>query len=517
MADALCPLEYLEKTAQALALKLLDPAEVARLRQKRRDTLPLSMRLMELPLLRAMTFDLARKEVMKKTGGHYPAPLLFLAHLKSKWSASRGPFLESEAKALAESMDSPVARNLIRIFFLSQDVKKQAGTARPTKLSRLAIVGAGFMGSGIAIPALSRAKLPTLLKDANEEVLGRAMKKIWGSFAKRVSRRQIGVLEAKNLFDLATPVTSDAGMVRADLVIEAVPEILELKKKIFASLEAVLPPHAILASNTSTLPIRDLSAGARNPERFIGMHFFSPAEIMPLVEVIPGPGTSPETLATVIDLALKMGKTPVVVGDSPGFLVNRILLPYILEAVQMVDEGVPVATVDAAAVAFGMPVGPIQLIGDVGVEVIIKVFQILQEHFGDHLPHPAWIEREDFAKAFVREGSRVRVDEALIQRWIAKSDPGYSKLDVLDRLFHSMLNEAARCLDEGVVKDPGVLDLAMIFGTGFPAFRGGLLREAQSRGLEKVVNRGKVLGSRFGGWLSPPQALLKRQETGFYV
>ena len=373
------------------------------------------------------------------------------------------------------------------------------------------------MGSGIAIPAVTRAKLPTLLKDSNEEVLGKALKKIWDSLFKRVSRRQMSLVDAKYQFGLATPVTTDGGVRSADVVIEAVPEIMELKKKIFAGLEGVLAPHAVIASNTSTLPIKDLSDQAKDPERFIGMHFFSPAEIMPLVEVIPGPKTSQDTIATIVNLALKMGKTPVVVGDSPGFLVNRILLPYILEAVQMVDEGVSVAAVDAAAVKFGMPVGPIKLMGEVGVEVIVKVFHILQEHFGDHLPKPAWIGREDLAKAFVRGADgKMKVDGGMIEVWVGKKPLAPSEIDITDRLFHALLNEAARCLGEGIVPEAGLLDLAMIYGTGFPPFRGGLLREAESRGLENVAKRGKVLAERYGAWLQPPDALLKRGNKGFY-
>ena len=519
LADFVCPQEYLPAEAQKMALGLLQPGAQAALQAKRRKTLPFFMAMMEWPGLSLYVFSRARAEVMQKTGGNYPAPLRLIEHLANHSGMPRQAFLEKEAQALAETLATPVAQSLIRIFFLGQDAKKQMGAGKPAKIGQAAIVGAGFMGSSIAIPLVSRAKLPTFLKDANEEVLGRALKKIWDSFAKRLSRRQIAEVEARRQFNLATPVTRDAALAGVDIVIEAVPEILELKKKIFASLEAVIPQAAVLASNTSTLPIKDLSEHALHPGRFIGMHFFSPAEIMPLVEVIPGPQTSADTVATVVDLALKMGKTPVVVKDSPGFLVNRILLPYILEAVQMVDEGVPVHQVDAAATRFGMPVGPVKLMGEVGIEVIVKVFHILQEHFGDHLPKPAWIGREDLAKAFVKDAKgKLKVDALMIQAWVAKADPGLSQADISDRLFHSMLNEAARCMQEGIVPEPGYLDLAMIYGTGFPAFRGGLLREADMRGLESAVLRGKVLASRYGAWLQPPQALEAQAAKGaFYL
>jgi 3-hydroxyacyl-CoA dehydrogenase/enoyl-CoA hydratase/3-hydroxybutyryl-CoA epimerase len=518
LADLVCPQEYLEAEAHKLAQALLVPGKRSQLEDKRRATLPLMMACMEWPLLKGIVYNKARAEVISKTGGHYPAPLRLISHLKAHRGLPRQAFLEAEANALADTLATPVAQNLIRIFFLSQDAKKQMGSGKPAKITQAAVVGAGFMGSSIAIPLISRAQVPTFLKDANEEVLGRALKKIWGSFAKRLAKRQMPEVEARRQFNLATPITRDGALHGVSLVIEAVPEIMELKKKIFAALEAVLPETAVLASNTSTLPIRDLSSEARHPERFIGMHFFSPAELMPLVEVIPGPKTSQDTVATVVEMSLKMGKTPVVVKDSPGFLVNRILLPYILEAVQMVEEGIPVAKVDAAALAFGMPVGPIKLMGEVGIEVIVKVFHILQEHFGDHLPKPSWIDRSDLASAFTKDPKgKLSVHAEMIQGWVAKAAPEATDLDVSDRLFHSMLNEASRCMQEGIVPEPGYLDLAMIFGTGFPAFRGGLLREADARGLENTVLRGKVLSQKYGAWLQPPQALQDQAaKGGFY-
>jgi len=517
LADFCCPAEYISAEAHKLALALLDPRKKSQLQDKRRKTLSWMLALQQTQLFRGILFSQAGKKVLEKTGGHYPAPLLLIKHLQQNLGLPREAFLEKEAQALGESLATPVAQNLIRIFFMSQDAKKQMGSGKAATIKQVAIVGAGFMGSSIAIPLVSRAKLPTLLKDANEEVLGKALKKIWDSFAKRLSRRQIAEVDARAQFNLATPVTRDSAMHGVDLVIEAVPEILDLKKKIFASLEEAIPQSSVLASNTSTLPIKDLSAHSKFPERFIGMHFFSPADVMPLVEVIPGPKTSQDTIATVVQLALKMGKTPVVVQDSPGFLVNRILLPYILEAVQLVQEGVPVRQVDQAATHFGMPVGPIKLMGEVGIDVIVKVFHILQEHFGEHLPKPSWIAREDLAKAFVRGADgKMKVEEGMIQAWSGKSDPQMSNADVSDRLFHAMLNEAARCMQEAIVPEASYLDLAMIFGTGFPAFRGGLLREADTRGLENTVLRGKVLAQKYGSWLEPPLALVIQASTGRY-
>lgn len=518
LADIVCPKEYIVEQAHKLALSLLDPGALGRLRARRRSTLPLFMRLLELPGLREIIFSQARKEVLAKTGGHYPAPLRCLDHMATNLGKSRADFMQAEAESLANCLATPVAQNLVRVFFLSQDAKKQMGDAKPKRPAKVAVVGAGFMGSGIAVPLVTRAGIPTYLKDSNEEVLGRAQKKLWDGLFKRVSKRQLTEREAREQFLKATPVRTDFGLRDAGLVIEAVPEILDLKRKIFADLEAVLGPEVVLASNTSTLPIGDIAAQAKHPERFIGMHFFSPAELMPLVEVIPSKHSSPQTIATVVDLALKMGKTPVVVKDSPGFLVNRILMPYILEAAQLVQEGVPVAKVDAAALKFGMPVGPIKLMGEVGIPVITKVYHILKEHFGDHLPSPAWLEHAELEKAFSKDAAgKLSVDHQQIEAWAGKADPGYTQADLTDRLFQAMLNEAARCLDEGIVPQAGFLDLAMIFGTGFPPFRGGLLREADARGLANVLVRSRVLAQK-APHLAAPTALEAAAARGaFYT
>jgi 3-hydroxyacyl-CoA dehydrogenase/enoyl-CoA hydratase/3-hydroxybutyryl-CoA epimerase len=212
-----------------------------------------------------------------------------------------------------------------------------------------------------------------------------------------------------------------------------------------------------------------------------------------------------------------MGKTPVVVKDSPGFLVNRILMPYILEAVQLVDEGVPVAQVEQAATRFGMPVGPLKLIGEVGVPVIQHVFKILKAHYADHLPSPAWMGREDFAAGFVRDAAgKMQVQAQLIQGWVGKADPAYSDADVADRLYLAMLNEGARCMAEGIVPEPGLLDLAMIYGTGFPPYKGGLLREADSRGVKACVERAEALAGK-APWLKPSEGLkAAAAKGGFY-
>jgi 3-hydroxyacyl-CoA dehydrogenase/enoyl-CoA hydratase/3-hydroxybutyryl-CoA epimerase len=504
LVDDLCSLEQLPQVAQEMALAP----------RRKKKPLPLALGIMQWPGLKNFAIARAKSKVLEKTRGRYPAPLRFLSILQSQYGKARDPALLAEAEALADTLASPEARNLVKLFFLSQEAKKQGGAQRPSKVRSVGVVGSGFMGSGIAIPLVDKAQVAVTLKDSNQAMLGRAMKKAWDYEMKRVKRKQVDQVEGLRRFQMLSPSAGTEGFQRLDLVIEAVPEVLDLKKKVFAELEGVMRPEAILASNTSTLPISQLSGGARHPQRFIGMHFFSPAEVMPLVEVIPGKETSAETTSATLDLAMKMGKTPVLVKDSPGFLVNRILLPYALEAAQMVAEGVPVAQVDEAAVDFGMPMGPIRLVGEVGVEVMLKALHSIVGAFQGHMAVPAWVEHPDLAKAFSKgQDGKWSVDAPLIQGWVNLPDPKLPDQDVQDRLFHAMLNEAARCLAEGIVTDPGLLDLAMVMGTGFPPYKGGPLTEADARGTSAVLTRGRLLAQKYHARLGPPE-LLEKKGTG---
>ena len=306
---------------------------------------------------------------MKKTRGAYPAVKMAVSLVSASAGKIRTDAMKKEADALGAMLSTRVCVNLVRMFFLSQEAKKQAGIEKPPEIQSVGIAGSGLMGSGIAINLTHKAFIKTMLKDTDIPILGRALKKIRDYGLKRVKQGRLNHVEANKRFYLVSASTGFGGFNRADFVIEAVPEIIELKQKLFRELEPMLKNDAIMASNTSSLPISGMAAGLANPGRFIGMHFFMPAEVMPLVEIIAGEKTNGRTIAGTVALALAMGKTPVVVKDSPGFLVNRVLSAYMLEAALMVDEGVAPGTVDKAAMDFGMPMGPIRLTGEVGVEV----------------------------------------------------------------------------------------------------------------------------------------------------
>ncbi|MEK7475555.1 MAG: 3-hydroxyacyl-CoA dehydrogenase NAD-binding domain-containing protein [Candidatus Coatesbacteria bacterium] len=482
LADDYCFPEQLPEVAEALAAKLGDAALHREVLAARRKTLPAWMRLLHLPGLRHLLAMRVRAEVMKKTHGRYPAPLRVIRLVIGHWGGSRDRWLAAEAGALGDTVSTRVAQNLIRLFFLGKDAAKQAGTIPGAAVETVGLVGTGLMGSGIAVALADHAGVRVPLKGTSAKKLGPVLRKVWDYEAKRIKRRQIERVSGLKRFQLLSPGTDYGGFRNAGVVIEAVQESLELKRRIYVELEAILPAAAVIATNTSSLSIDDLATGMAHPERLVGMHFFMPAEVMPLVEVIPGSRSSPEAVAAVVRLALAMDKTPVVVKDTPGFLVNRVLVAYALEAARMVGEGVPASRVDGAATAFGFPMGPVRLVAEVGVDVMREVVRHLQAAYGDRLPAPAWIGREDLARAFTKgRDGKWAVNGDVIAGWTGKPDPGTTSAEIEQRLFAALLDESRRCLLEGVVASAGLLDLAMVYGTGFPPDRGGPIREGESR------------------------------------
>jgi len=510
LVDDLCFKEQMPQVAQELALKLLDQKQKSLIKAKRKKAVPIIERLIGLPGLRHIAAQVAYSGVMKKTHGTYPALPGLISLVTSGFGKSRKSAMAAERMSLGNTMATKVCANLLRMFFLSRDAKKQTGGIKGRQIELAGIVGSGLMGSGIGVAMTSRAGIRTMLKDTDIAVLGRALKKTWDQGKKRVKRHQMSELDAVRQFNLISTGTGYGSFQRADIVIEAVPEIMDFKRKIFGEVEAVVRPETVIASNTSSLPISKLAEGAEHPERFIGMHFFMPAEVMPLVEVIPGEKTSPQTIATVVDLALAMGKVPVVVKDVAGFLVNRVLAAYMLEAAQMVEEGTPVSKVDCIAEEYGMPMGPIRLMAEVGVEVMRKVLHQLQGAYGKNMAAPGWVSREDLAGAFARaKDNKWIVNGKIISGWVNKSDPKIPVADIRDRLSTALLIESVRCLEEGVVAGPGMLDLSMVYGIGFPAFRGGPLAEADSRGIAETERLANDLAAKYGDRFVPP-ALLKQ-------
>ena len=480
------------------------------------------------PLGRLIVYRQARKQVLKKTGGHYPAPLAALEAVRTGMERGMPAGLKREARLFGELAVGEVSRNLVRIFFATNALKKDDGvagaSARPLQVRRLGIVGSGFMGSGIAGTAVSQAGVEARLKDAELARVGKGLKAALDVLRGQLTRRRITRTEFDRKAALLTGAADWRGFEGADLVIEAVFEDLAVKRKVMAEAEAVLRPDAVLASNTSTIPIASIAEGTRHPERVLGMHFFSPVERMPLLEVIPAAGTGPDAIATAVQFGRRMGKTAIVVADRPGFWVNRILSPYLNEAGLLLLEGTPVDVIDTSMTRFGFPVGPIALLDEVGLDVAVKASGVMHAAFGERMqPAPGVAKMVEAGRLGRKSGKGFYLYHAG-----HKTDPdpaaykilGVAPLATADRavverrLVYILLNEAALALAEGVVHSPRDGDLGAIFGIGYPPFRGGPLRYIDTLGAAAVVRVLEDLAASHGPRFTPAPALVEMARDG---
>ena len=481
------------------------------------------------PLGRRVLFDQARKKTLATTKGQYPAPLRAIEVVRVGVESGRAAGFEAERRAVAELATSPLCKNLIHVFRLMEDSKRDAGEGEPKRIGATAVIGAGVMGGGIGQLIADQAVVPVRLRDIQPQALASGLEHAARLFDKQVERRRLTKTAARRKMALLQPTLELDGLRRSDLVIEAVVEKLDVKQKVFADLALQVEPDAVLASNTSSLSIDAIARDTPNPERVVGMHFFNPVDKMPLVEVIMGRRTSPQAAATVAAFARKLGKTPVMVGDGPGFLVNRLLAFYMSEAMTLVAEGHAIDEIDGAMTQWGMPMGPIALTDEVGIDVAVKVAHILGEAFGDRLASPAGQDKLIAAgrlgakngKGFYRYEDRRRTapdDEVYallgLQHRVREADP--SRL--VERMVLPMVNEAARCLEERIVAHPGQLDLAMIMGTGFPPFLGGLCRWADGLGGKQVLAGLERLAETVAPRFQPSPALRRAMAAGgFYA
>ena len=477
---------------------------------------------------RRLVYRGARKQVLKKTGGHYPAPLAALGAVEVGLEQGIAAGLAEEHRAFGELAVGDVSRKLVQIFFATTALKKddgvRSGTAVPRQIRRLGIVGSGFMGSGIAGTAVLNVEVDTRLKDSDLARVGKGLKAATSLLKERLDRRRITKQQYERLSALLSGSVDYRGFGRADLVIEAVFEELEVKRQVLAELEAELRPEAIIATNTSTIPIHKISARARHPGRVLGMHFFSPVERMPLLEVIPTEATTPDTIVTAVRFGRRMGKTVIVVADRPGFWVNRILSPYLNEAGYLLQEGVGIELIDRTMTAFGFPVGPVALLDEVGLDVAQKAGSVMHEAFGDRMKPAAVLPRMLGATRLGRKngrgfyvykaGHKAGVDKSVYQ--LLGVHPGEDVHEDLveRRLVYSMLNEAALACADRVVRSPRDADIGAIFGIGFPAFRGGPLRMIDDVGAARAVEVLYQLQEQFGERFRPAPSLLEMARSG---
>ena len=471
---------------------------------------------------RMLVFKRARDGVLKKTKGKYPAPLAALETVQRGFTDGFEAGLREEAIRFGELTVSPECRQLISIFFATNALKKDTGlpdgvTAVPRQVRTVGIIGAGFMGAGIATVAVQAGSL-VRMKDSSLDRLASGWRTVRDVIRERVKRRQLTRLQMDDLLAQVGVTTDYSGFASAQLVIEAVFEDLAIKQQVLRDIEAVAP-GAIFASNTSTIPIRDIAIASAHPERVVGMHFFSPVQKMPLLEVIVTPDTSAETTATVVHYGRALGKTVIVVRDGPGFYVNRILAPYINEAGILLDEGASIDAIDAALVAFGFPVGPIMLLDEVGLDIAGKSGPIMAAAFGARMQPSAALSRviesgrlgRKVKRGFYRydeQGKRVGVDEGVYALTTAGAARRSTTTEELQRrTVLRMLNEAVHCLDDGVIRSPRDGDIGAIFGIGFPPFLGGPFRYLDTLGAATVVGQLDELDARFPGRFTPADRL----------
>lgn len=469
------------------------------------------------PIGRAIVFATARRTLRAKTGGQYPAPPAALDAVATGLRRGVAAGLDREATAFADLAVGDVSRKLVQIFFATTALKKDKGvdgTAPPARTVRaVGVVGSGFMGSAIAGVAVAQAGVDVRMRDADVARVARGVVAAQAVLRERLGRRRITRFEFRRQTALLSGGADWSGFRRADLVIEAVFEDLAVKHAVFRDLEGNTREDCVLASNTSTIPIARIAEAVQHSGRVIGMHFFSPVDRMPLLEVIVAPRTSAEATVTAVAFGRRMGKTVIVVKDSPGFWVNRILAPYINEAAKLVEEGVDVETVDRVMRRFGFPVGPLTLLDEVGLDVGNKASGVLHQAFGDRMSPIGGMQRlleagylgRKNGRGFYRyeRGRRRGVDPEVYRhvRGTGERRGPVPEGEVEARLVYVMLNEAARAVDEGVVRSPRDGDIGAVYGIGYPPFRGGPLRYLDdigaARAVETLVRLSRAYGSRF--------------------
>ncbi|MDH3455694.1 MAG: 3-hydroxyacyl-CoA dehydrogenase NAD-binding domain-containing protein [Gemmatimonadota bacterium] len=501
-------------------------------RPKRRRFALTQLALDRNPLGRRVVYATARKQVLKKTGGHYPAPVAALRAVEHGFKHGVDAGLDIEASLFAELAIGDVSRNLVRIFFATTALKKDWGVAgeppAPKPVTNVGIVGAGFMGSAIGSVAVSQAHVSVRLRDRDVKSVGRGLTMARGMLRERLEHRRIDKYEFRRMEQMLSGTAGWEGFRRADVVIEAVFEDLGVKHEVLRGIAQNVREDCVIASNTSTIPIGKIATAVERPERVLGMHFFSPVEKMPLLEVIVSDKTAPWATVTAVALGREMGKTVIVVGDAPGFWVNRLLAPYLNEAGRLLEEGVTVEAIDRAMTRFGFPVGPITLLDEVGLDVVDKGSNVLFEAFGDRMKPMAGLARliEDGRLGrkngrgfFTYEGGvRREVDQTAYEIIGAAPDSQVPREYVEARLIFAMLNEAARALDERVVGSPRNGDIGAVFGIGFPAFRGGPLRYVSALGVPYAVETLQELTQKYGDRFTPCPRLTRMAagDQSFY-
>jgi 3-hydroxyacyl-CoA dehydrogenase/enoyl-CoA hydratase/3-hydroxybutyryl-CoA epimerase len=431
---------------------------------------------------------------------HYPAPYA-LINLWDCYAGNPKKMLAEEARSVAELITGSTAQNLVRVFFLMEKLKSM-GRSTDFSASHVHVIGAGIMGGDIAAWCALQG-LNVTLQDREAKYIAPAMKRAYRLFKKRLKKPRL----IQSAMDRLMPdVNGQTGLKRADVIIEAIFENVEAKQNLFREIEPVIKPDALLATNTSSIPLEELNRALSRPERLVGLHFFNPVAKMQLVEIVASAATGPDEVSRAKAFTRQIDRLPLPVKSTPGFLVNRVLMPYLLEAVSMVEEGISPADIDRAAVDFGMPMGPILLADTVGLDICLHVAEIISKGLNITIP--------DRLRALVKEGSLGRKSGKGFYTYkkgkqvVPKaSSSRVSAEDLTDRLILRMVNEAVSCLNDGVVEDADLLDAGIIFGTGFAPFRGGPLNYRYTEGIIILRHRLEELEGHYGKRFHPVKVL----------
>ena len=523
LASDMVPADQLVEASIRLICAELAGGDWRKNRQHRQG--PLSIEPTELAFLGAT----AAAYIQQETKGRYPAPLAALELMLETCECAADDALSREAAGMAELFGSPINAALLNVFFLTDRNKRDTGLDRagvvPGAIQTVGVIGAGIMGSGIAAANLKQ-ETPVVLTDASAAVLTAGARSVLEEAAFDKKTKQPDARKALQLGPLLTVAHSDAEIAACDLVVEAIIENADAKRKLYARLEPQLKTGAILASNTSTIPITKLAEGLLRPEQFCGLHFFNPVRRMKLVEVIRGRKTSDETVATAVAYAKRIGKSPIVVNDGPGFLVNRLLFPYMNEAIELLCDGASMKEIDRASTAFGMPLGPIALYDMVGLDTAMYAGRTMWEAFPDRVIAspliPALVKsgrlgQKSGAGFFSYQNKKKAAeDDPAVEKIINNYRRGQRKFtaeELTNRLFLPMLLEATRVLEERIVRDVRDVDLGLIFGLGFPPFKGGLLFWADTVGAAPIVEKLRPLEA-LGGRMQPTPLLLEMAAAG---
>lgn len=484
LVDLIQPQRQIKRAAQQLAL----------LRPEKRS-MPWLGKLLSLPGFRHLLTSFMKKQVAKKAPRqHYPAPYALL-DVWCKYYGNKKRMMEEEANSVARLMQGETVRNLIRVFFL-QTRLKGLGDKKSLKLRHVHVIGAGIMGGDIAAWCALRGIIVTL-QDRAPEYLSDAMKRAHKLFARKLKTTH----ERNAALDRLIPDCNGYGVEKADVIIEAIFEDKDAKQAIYRDIERRMKPDAVLATNTSSIPLEDLATVLKNPKRLIGIHFFNPVAMMPLVEIVKTAETSANTIQQAIAFTLHIGKLPLPVKSSPGFLVNRILMPYLVEAITLYDEGVSPEAIDKAALDFGMPMGPVELADTVGLDICYSVAENLAQASDISVPSglEKMVNNKNLGKKTGRGFYKYKDGKPIKDR---DADQGDQKM-IQNRLIFRFLNESASCIAEKIVDDKDMLDAGLIFGTGFAPFRGGPLNYSLQQGIESITGTMREYESKYGERFSP--------------